>query len=144
MSQRPVALITGATGGLGQVLAPVLAADGYDLALFGSHAERLEALGLTTSIRQTFEDLVFHTPYADTRMRLPWTFSTFDYPEQGLLYCATHLPEPRHHDARAAIRNEIVELIEAAGGRTLALFTSASAMNEAADSLAQNKPSGLE
>ena len=42
MSQRPVALITGATGGLGQVLAPVLAADGYDLALFGSNAERLE------------------------------------------------------------------------------------------------------
>ncbi len=59
--------------------------------------------------------------------------STFDYAEQGLLYCATHLPEPRHPEARAAIRSEIVDLIEAAGGRTLALFTSASAMNEAAD-----------
>ncbi|MFN8112142.1 MAG: NAD(P)/FAD-dependent oxidoreductase [Solirubrobacterales bacterium] len=47
----------------------------------------LEALGLTASIRQTFGDLVFHTPYADTRMRLPWTFSTFDYPELcGLLW----------------------------------------------------------
>lgn len=47
----------------------------------------LEALGLTTSIRQTFGDLVFHTPHADTRMRLPWTFSTFDYPELcGLLW----------------------------------------------------------
>ena len=47
----------------------------------------LEALGLTTSIRQTFEDLVFHTPHANTRMRLPWTFSTFDYPELcGLLW----------------------------------------------------------
>ena len=47
----------------------------------------LEALGLTSSIRQTFDDLVFHTPYADTRMRLPWSFSTFDYPELcGLLW----------------------------------------------------------
>src|SRR4029079_837007 len=38
----------------------------------------LEALGLPPSIRQTFGDLVFHPPHADTRMRLPWTFSTFD------------------------------------------------------------------
>lgn len=61
--------------------------------------------------------------------------STFDYQQQGLLYCATHLPEPRHPDARAAIRAEITELIQAAGGRTLALFTSASAMTEAAEHL---------
>jgi flavin-dependent dehydrogenase len=47
----------------------------------------LEALGLASSIRQTFDDLVFHTPHADTRMRLPWSFSTFDYPELcGLLW----------------------------------------------------------
>ena len=47
----------------------------------------LEALGLMTSIRQTFDELVFHTPHADTRMRLPWSFSTFDYPELcGLLW----------------------------------------------------------
>ena len=47
----------------------------------------LEALGLTTSVRQTFDDLVFHTPFADARMHLPWSFSTFDYPELcGLLW----------------------------------------------------------
>lgn len=61
--------------------------------------------------------------------------SPFDYPEQGLLYCATHLPEPRHPGARAAIREEIAELATAAGGRTLALFTSAGAMAEAAEHL---------
>jgi len=47
----------------------------------------LKALGLMTSVRQTFDDLVFHTPHADTRMHLPWSFSTFDYPELcGLLW----------------------------------------------------------
>jgi len=44
MSDRRVALITGAAGGLGRVLAADLAADGWDLALFGSDAGRLEAL----------------------------------------------------------------------------------------------------
>ncbi|MFL5782163.1 MAG: NAD(P)/FAD-dependent oxidoreductase [Thermoleophilaceae bacterium] len=41
--------------------------------------EWLERLGLAGSIRQTFADLVIHTPHADARYRLPWTFSTFDY-----------------------------------------------------------------
>jgi digeranylgeranylglycerophospholipid reductase len=41
----------------------------------------LEALGLESSIRQTFGDLVFHTPTKTMRWRLPWTFSTFDYRE---------------------------------------------------------------
>ena len=47
----------------------------------------LEALGLGTSIRQTFDELVFHTPHVEARMQLPWTFSTFDYAELcGLLW----------------------------------------------------------
>ena len=41
----------------------------------------LEALGLTASIRQTFETLWVHTPHLSTPMKLPWTFSTFDYQE---------------------------------------------------------------
>ena len=39
----------------------------------------LENLGLEESIRQTFGDLVIHTPSRTLRWRLPWTFSTFDY-----------------------------------------------------------------
>jgi digeranylgeranylglycerophospholipid reductase len=43
-------------------------------------------LGLEASIRQTFGDLVIHTPTRTFRWRLPWTFSTFDYRELcGLL-----------------------------------------------------------
>jgi flavin-dependent dehydrogenase len=43
--------------------------------------EWLDALGLRDSVRQTFRDLVIHTPHASARYRLPWTFSTFDYRE---------------------------------------------------------------
>jgi flavin-dependent dehydrogenase len=39
----------------------------------------LEAMGTGAAIRQTFGDLVIHTPHITTRMELPWTFSTFDY-----------------------------------------------------------------
>ncbi len=40
----------------------------------------LEALGLTEAMRQTFGELVVHTPHITARMDLPFTFSTFDYP----------------------------------------------------------------
>jgi len=39
----------------------------------------LEAMGVGGSMRQTFEELVIHTPHVTTRMELPWSFSTFDY-----------------------------------------------------------------
>jgi flavin-dependent dehydrogenase len=42
--------------------------------------EWLDAMGAGASIKQTFGDLVIHTPHVTTRMHLPWTFSTFDYP----------------------------------------------------------------
>src|SRR5919199_3141177 len=48
----------------------------------------LERLGLAPSIRQTFADLVIHTPHASARYRLPWTFSTFDYRELCALLAA--------------------------------------------------------
>ena len=41
----------------------------------------LEAMDLTGSLRQTFGELVAHTPWTTTRWQLPWTFSTFDYRE---------------------------------------------------------------
>jgi menaquinone-9 beta-reductase len=39
----------------------------------------LRTLGLDASIKQTFGDLVIHTPHTSVRMDLPWDFSTFDY-----------------------------------------------------------------
>lgn len=62
--------------------------------------------------------------------------SPFDYPTQGLLYCPVHLPEPRSSRYREQAVAEMAELITAAGGRTLSLFTSFSAMEETAEALA--------
>ena len=60
----------------------------------------------------------------------------FDFGTHALLYCATHMPDPRTAAFGPAVATELARLIEAAGGRTLALFTSHRAMNEAADAVA--------
>jgi menaquinone-9 beta-reductase len=41
----------------------------------------LEAMGLTDSLCQSFDELVVHTPFRTSRWSLPWSFSTFDYRE---------------------------------------------------------------
>jgi flavin-dependent dehydrogenase len=41
----------------------------------------MEALGLMDAARQRFDSLLMHTPHGDSRYRLPFTFSTFDYRE---------------------------------------------------------------
>lgn len=67
---------------------------------------------------------------------LPWrgldVGSPFDYPRQGILYIARHLPPPGREPATDAQLDEIAALIEAAGGRTLGLFSS----RRAADAVA--------
>lgn len=61
--------------------------------------------------------------------------SPFDYGHQALLYCAMHLPPPRSDRFRDAVADELVSLIAAAGGRTLALFTSWAAMDHAVEAV---------
>lgn len=41
----------------------------------------LKALELIGSCRQSFDELVVHTPFRTSRWPLPWSFSTFDYRE---------------------------------------------------------------
>ena len=66
--------------------------------------------------------------------------SPFDYEKQALLYCPVDLPDPRAPGYREALHAELEQLIVAAGGRTLALFTSWRAMNEAVDHLRPRLP----
>ena len=77
-----------------------------------------ERLGMPTG---SFDQLDVGSPYA------------FD--EQALLYCPLHLPDPREPDYESAMHEELLALIEAAEGRTLALFTSWRAMNAAVEVL---------
>lgn len=50
--------------------------------------------------------------------------SPFDFANQGMLYLPKHLPEPGRDGPSVDALTELGELIDAAGGRTLALFSS--------------------
>ena len=50
--------------------------------------------------------------------------SPFDFANQGMLYLPKHLPEPGRDGPSSPALTELGELIDAAGGRTLALFSS--------------------
>ena len=66
--------------------------------------------------------------------------SPFDYRAHALLYVARHLPDRRAAGAEEALHEELSQLLEAAGGRTLALFTSKRATEAAAAALAPELP----
>src|SRR3712207_2122908 len=66
--------------------ASVLVVDRYEIgerqtSACAAPTEWLRNLGVAGAIRQTFGSLRVHTPRAEARWPLPWTFSTFDYRE---------------------------------------------------------------
>jgi ATP-dependent DNA helicase DinG len=61
--------------------------------------------------------------------------SPFDYPHQGILYVASHLDRPSQGGIGADALDELAALIEAAGGRTLGLFSSHRAAQDATDAM---------
>ena len=61
----------------------------------------------------------------------------FDYPRQAILYCARHLPAPGRDGTGWLGLDELADLITAAGGRTLGLFSSRRAAEQAAESMRQ-------
>jgi len=66
--------------------------------------------------------------------------SPFDYRSHALLYVARHLPDRRRDDSEPALHEELEALIRAAGGRTLALFTSRRATEAASSALRSRLP----
>jgi ATP-dependent DNA helicase DinG len=64
--------------------------------------------------------------------------SPFNYPEHSLLYVAKHLPDRKDEmQYTPAMLEELVHLITAAGGRTLALFTNKKYMESVAAEVAK-------
>ena len=59
--------------------------------------------------------------------------SPFDYQSNSLLYVPQDLPSRNDAGAEEAITEVLIELINAAGGRTLALFTNRAVMNRVAE-----------
>jgi ATP-dependent DNA helicase DinG len=78
------------------------------------------------------------TPGDDGPAEAPqWTSldvgSPFEYPKQGILYVAAHLPRPTQSGLSDAAADELVDLVTALGGRTLGLFSSRRAAERAAE-----------
>ncbi|KLO28182.1 ATP-dependent DNA helicase [Mycobacterium haemophilum] len=76
---------------------------------------------------------------------LPWrgidVGSPFHHAKAGILYVAAHLPPPgRDGTGSAEQLTEIAELIAAAGGRTLGLFSSMRAARAAAEAIRERLP----
>ncbi len=75
---------------------------------------------------------------------LPWrgidVGSPFDYARQGILYVARHLPPPGRDGLGPAQIDEIVDLVDAADGRTLGLFSSRRAAEAAAEAARERLP----
>jgi ATP-dependent DNA helicase DinG len=63
--------------------------------------------------------------------------SPFDYPQQGILYVPTGLPEPNTMGYTDAVVDMALPVIEAAGGRTFFLCTTIRAVNRVAERLRQ-------
>ncbi|MGY2873799.1 ATP-dependent DNA helicase DinG [Marmoricola sp. URHA0025 HA25] len=66
--------------------------------------------------------------------------SPFDYARQAILYVAKHLPPPGRDGLQKAQLDEIVDLVDAADGRTLGLFSSRRAAEAAAEEVRERLP----
>jgi ATP-dependent DNA helicase DinG len=76
-------------------------------------------------------------PQQEADDELPWQSldvgSPFDYAKQGILYVAAHLPRPAASGLPDQAGEELLALVGALGGRTLGLFSSRRAAQQAAD-----------
>ncbi|OZM73871.1 ATP-dependent helicase [Amycolatopsis antarctica] len=61
--------------------------------------------------------------------------SPFDHKKNGILYVARHLPAPGRDGLAKSTLDEIAELVEAAGGRALGLFSSMRAAKQATEAM---------
>ena len=78
----------------------------------------------------TFDHMRERTGFADNDELL--LGSPFDYPNAALLYVPADMPEPGSWAYQGAVEHAIVDAAAAAGGRTMALFTSHAALQETA------------
>nr|WP_231494942.1 ATP-dependent DNA helicase [Cellulomonas sp. KRMCY2] len=121
------AVLTSATLALGGSFTPLARAVGLDPEL----ARRDDADTPATTARAAADP--------DPAAPRPWrgidVGSPFDYPHSAILYIARHLPAPGREPTTEAQLDEIAELVTAAGGATLGLFSSRRAALAAAEAM---------
>jgi ATP-dependent DNA helicase DinG len=109
------------------------------LMLGGDFSSVATSVGLKPS-----ERLPLGEPTDDADDAEPWVGldvgSPFDYGKQSILYVARHLPQPGRDGLGPLQLDEITELVDAANGRTLGLFSSRRAAETAADHVREKLP----
>lgn len=97
----------------------------------------------TLSTEQKFEHIIERTGFKDARELL--LGSPFDYPSAAVLCLPKDMPEPRSWAYQDALEAAIKDAAIAAEGRTMALFTSYSALRSTASSIKDDlKARGIE
>ena len=95
------------------------------------------------STERTFEHIIERTGFTDSRELL--LGSPFDYPSAAVLCLPNDMPEPRSWAYQNALEDAIKDAAIAAEGRTMALFTSYSALRSTASSIRDDlKARGIE
>lgn len=116
-------------------VAPLSVAGLLAAQVFGTSTAVLTSATLT--VGGSFESMAAAWGLSDEH---PWrgldVGSPFDHAKAGILYVGAHLPPPAREPAGSAAQlDEIAELIEACGGRTLGLFSSMRAARAAAETM---------
>ncbi|MGA1591075.1 MAG: ATP-dependent DNA helicase [Candidatus Nanopelagicaceae bacterium] len=89
-----------------------------------SVGKSFDAIARNLGISGEFEDESESSGIDPSNVQMLDVGSPFDFAAQGMLYLPKHLPEPGRDGPSTEALVELGELIDAAGGRTLALFSS--------------------
>ena len=112
--------------------APLHVAEQLDELVF-SQTRSVIMTSATLSTEQTFDHIVERTGFKDARELL--LGSPFDYPSAAVLCLPSDMPEPRSWAYQDALEGAIKDAAIAAAGRTMALFTSYSALRSTASGI---------
>ena len=114
--------------------APLSVAGFLGEALFGQHTIVLTSA--TLAVAGSMDSTAKAVGLGDSKWIGLDVGSPFDYSKQGILYCPSHLPPPSSSGVAEEALDELGDLIDAAGGRTLSLFSSWRGVERAEEYLA--------
>ena len=98
-----------------------------------SRKETIVMTSATLSAGGTFDHISERLEFAGSeRMALG---SPFDFYEAALMYVPRHMPEPRSDAFQEQLADAVMQAAEAAGGRTMALFTSYASLRATAEAI---------